>query len=176
MDDTYKLARSRGRKETYSHEARRRLEGARDVEWRAELPGWLPWWGREPDRPIEPEPFEAWIDERGVSTGLERPSVKADDFLSLAAEILNMAAEKLTAPGSGQQITRVRSLILALAVERWHLSPSSFAPLFRRRNDVVSRWVRWGAQRRMEDQDFRSLYDDLDHELGHRLTDATPVD
>ncbi len=154
----------------------RQLEGARDVEWRAELPGWLPWWGREPDRPIEPEPPGAWIDERGVSTGLERPSVKAEDFLSLAAEILKMAPEKLTAPGSGHQITRVRLLILALAVERWHLRPSSFAPLFRRRNDVVSRWVRWGAQRRMEDEDFRELYDDLDHELSHRLTGAKPVD
>jgi len=154
----------------------RRLEGARDVEWQAELPGRLPWWGREPDRPIEPEPPDAWIDERGVSTGLERPSVNADDFLSLAAEILKMAAEKLTAPGSGHQITRVRSLILALADERWHLSPSSFAPLFRRRNDVVSRWVRWGVQRRMEDQDFRSLHDDLDHELSRRLTNAEPVD
>lgn len=154
----------------------RQLEGASDVEWRTELPGWLPWWGREPDRPIEPEPPDAWIDERGVSTGLERPPVTADDFLSLAAEILNLdlVVEKITAPGSGHQTTKFRSLILALAVERWRLQPSNFAPLFRRRNDVVSRWVRWGAQRRMEDQDFRSLYDNLDHELSRRLTNATP--
>jgi REP element-mobilizing transposase RayT len=32
-----------------------RLQAAREVGWRNELPDRLPWWQREPDRPVEPE-------------------------------------------------------------------------------------------------------------------------
>ena len=147
----------------------RQLEGSRDVEWRTELPGLLPWWGRDPDRPIEPETPEAWIDERGASTGRYRPPVAADIFLVLAAEALKLTAEEVTARSSSHQITRTRSLILSLAVERWRLRPSELAPFFGRRNDVVSRWVRWGAKRRMEDKDFKELYEAIDLDLSRRL-------
>lgn len=150
----------------------RQLEGARDAEWRTELPGWLPWWGRETDRPIEPEAPEAWIDERGLSTGLDRPPIEAGVFLARAAELLNLSVEEVTARNSGHQITRIRSLILSLAVERWRLRPSEFAPFFGRRNDVVSRWVKWGAQRRLNEADFRNLYEKVDGELSQILGDS----
>jgi len=153
----------------------RHLEGAREVAWQTELPGRLPWWVREPDRPVEVKRPDAWIDERGLSTGLDRPPVTAREFLMISAEILELPLEVLTAPGSGHQITRDRSLILSLAVERWRLRPSDFASFFSRRNDVVSRWVRWGALRRMEDGVFRAMYDKLDRVLSHRLSDSTLV-
>jgi len=153
----------------------RQLEGAREVKWQTELPGWLPWWGRESDRPIESNAPQAWIDERGLSTGLDRPSLKAGVFLTASAEMIEIPLEVLTAPGSGHQLTQTRSLILALAVERWRLRPSDFAPLFSRRNDVVSRWVRWGANRRMGDDRFRTEYDDLDHALSRRFSDSPIV-
>ena len=51
----------------------RALEGARQAEWREELPGALPWWRREPDRPLSPPAPSSWVDERGVSSGLDRP-------------------------------------------------------------------------------------------------------
>lgn len=151
-----------------------RLQAAREVGWRTELPGRLPWWQREPDRPVEPETPSACIDERGVSTGRERPTVSAERFLALCAEFSNLSTEKLTAPGSGHLITETRTLVLALAVERWRLRPCDFAPLFHRRNDVVSRWVRWGANRRTGDRGFRERYEALDHELSDRLTRMLP--
>lgn len=153
----------------------RHLEGAREVAWRTELPGWLPWWGREPDRPVEVKAPDVWIDERGLSTGLDRPPVTAREFLMVSAEMLELPLEVLTAPGSGHQVTRNRSLILSLAVERWRLRPSDFASFFGRRNDVVSRWVRWGALRRREDGAFRAMYDKLDRALSHRFSDSTLV-
>jgi len=147
----------------------RQIEGSREVEWKSELPGVLPWWGREPDRPVEPELPNAWINERGVSTGLDRPPVAPDVFLARAAEALKLGGRELTARSSGHQITRIRSLIVSLAVERWWLRPSQLAPFFGRRNDVVSRWVRWGAQRRMEDRDFEQLYEKIDRNLSRAL-------
>lgn len=149
--------------------ARRRyvrwFEGSRDVKWRSELPGLLPWWGREPDRPIEPEKPSAWLDERGASTGLDRPPLAPDVFLKCAAESLQLTVQEITGRNSGHQITRIRSLLISLAVERWRLRPSELAPYFGRRNDVVSRWVRWGARRRLEDEEFRQLYEKVDRHL-----------
>ncbi len=137
--------------------------------------GWLPWWGHEPDQPLEPDAPNAWIDESGVSTGLDRPSISADTYLNLAADILILSIEELTAKGSLHRITKFRSLIIGLAVERWRFRPSDFSSFFRRRNDVVSRWVRWDAQRRQEDPDFRAKYERLDHDLSHRLSESPPT-
>jgi REP element-mobilizing transposase RayT len=149
--------------------ARRRyvkaMENAREVEWRTNLPGGLPWWGHEPDRPLDPAAPSTWIDEQGLSTGLDRPAINGEEFLTHAASVLGLAPGELTAAGSGHQITRLRSLVVALAVERWRLRPVDMAPLFRRRNDVVSRWVRWGADHRLNDADFRTSYDLLDRQM-----------
>lgn len=147
------------------------LEGARDAEWRVELPGSLPWWGREPDRPLDPSPPAAWIDEQGVSTGLSRPRVTPAVFLEAAASALGLEPVTLMTASSAHELTRQRSLVSALAVERWRLRPSELSPLFGRRNDVVSRWVRWGAERRRLDDEFRDAYEALDRDLSTRLSD-----
>jgi hypothetical protein len=142
------------------------------VEWKAELPGVLPWWGKEPDRPVEPGSPEAWIDERGVSTGFDRPPIAPGVFLARAAEALKLTMREVTARSSGHQITRSRTLLVSLGVERWRLRPSELAPFFERRNDVVSRWVRWGAQRRLENAEFAELYEEVDRSLGRELGDT----
>lgn len=150
----------------------RQLEGAREVDWKTELPGVLPWWGREPDRAVEPETPEAWIDERGVSTGLDRPQVTADVYLGHVAQALRVSVREVTARNSGHKITRIRTLIVSLAVERWRLRAKDLAPYFGRRNDVVSRWVRWGAQRRLEDEEFAKLYEGIDRNLSREFGDT----
>jgi REP element-mobilizing transposase RayT len=152
----------------------RALEGARTVEWRTELPGRLPWWGREPDRPLDPPPPAVWIDEQGLSTAPYRPPVDAEPFLMAAAAGLEMEPKALTAPGSSHAITRLRSLVAALAVERWRLRPVDLAPLFGRRADVVSRWVRWGVEGRQQDTEFKEAYDRLDEVLCSRFDDTPP--
>jgi len=154
----------------------RALEGARNVEWRTELPGRLPQWGCEPDRPLDPPPPAVWADEHGFSTGPQRPRVGAETFLVASAAGLELDPETLTAPGSSHAITWLRSLVAALAVERWRLRPVDLAPLFGRRADVVSRWVRWGVERRQEDTEFKEAYDRLDEVLCSKLdgTAQTP--
>jgi hypothetical protein len=49
---------------------------------------------------------------------------------------------------------------------------SQLAPFFDRRNDVVSRWVRWGAKRRLEDTEFAELYEKIDRSLGREFGDT----
>ena len=46
----------------------RTLERVDAETWRASLPGGLPWWPPERDRPVDPPPPSAWIDESGLST------------------------------------------------------------------------------------------------------------
>jgi REP element-mobilizing transposase RayT len=153
----------------------RALEGAREVGWRTEVPGRLPWWGRETDRPLDPPPPAVWIDEQGLSTAPDRPPVRAEGFLVAAAVGLGLEPQGLTAPGSSRAITRLRSLVAALAVERWRLRPVDLAPLFGRRADVVSRWVRWGVEGRQHDAEFREAYDRLDEHLCDQLGGTPPL-
>ena len=153
---------------------KRALQGACEVEWQVELPGSLPWWRREPDRPLDPTPSAAWIDEQGVSTGLSRPRVAPAVFLETAALALGLDPVTLTAASSGHKLTRQRTLVSAVAIERWWLRPSELAPLFGRRNDVVSRWVRWGVDRRRVAEEFREAYEALDRHLSSKLPAEDP--
>ncbi|MCP4898666.1 MAG: hypothetical protein GY906_16985 [bacterium] len=105
-----------------------------------------------------------------MSTGLDQPAIHAEEFLTHAASLLNLAPGELTTTGSGHRMTRLRSLVAALAVERWRLRPVDLAPLFRRRSDVVSRWVRWGAAHRLNDADFRTSYDLLNRQISALLS------
>lgn len=149
----------------------RALEGAREAEWRTELPGRLPWWGREPDRPLAPKPPTAWIDEVGVSTGLERAKLEPREFLETACRVLGIAPADLADRGSGREVTRARCLVVAVGVERWRQGTKGLADLLGRRADVVSRWVRWGAERRQADDAFGRDYEALDRALDEQAND-----
>ena len=60
-------------------------------------------------------------------------------------------------------------MVVALGVERWEQSSKQLAGLLGRRADVVSRWVRWGGERRQMDDSFRRDYETLDAVLGEHL-------
>ena len=146
----------------------RALKGTRDAKWGLEMPGRLPWWKGETDRPLEEVEPSAWIDERGVSSGRSRPPMKAEDFVEAASRVLDVDVAELQRKGYPRDTSRARILLAAVGVERWHQGPRDLGRLLGRRADVVSRWVRWGATRREEDPEFAAHYDDLDR----RLSDA----
>ena len=157
--------------------ARRRyvgaLLGARDEAWRTELPGRLPWWGREPDRPVKPATPSAWVDELGRSTGLERSQVAARSFLEAACRALAVTPHQLASHSSERSLTRLRSMVVALGAERWGQGTKRLADLLGRRADVVSRWVRWGGERRQTDEAFRLDFEALDESLATALKRKT---
>ena len=143
----------------------RSLEGARQASWRTELPGRLPWWKREPDRPLEPVRPSAWIDASGRGTGRERRRLTAEEYLELACGGLGIEPAQLAGRGSDRATTRLRCLVTALGVERWSQQPRALGQLLGRRADVVSRWVRWGGERRQDDTEFSEEYEGLDGAL-----------
>lgn len=161
--------------------ARRRyvqtLAGAREEEWRTERPGRLPWWPNKPDRPIRPSCPSAWVDELGRSTGLQRARVDAQTFLEAACSALAITPRQLASRSSERELARLRSLVVALGVERWGQSTKQLADLLGRRADVASRWVRRGGERRQAEEaflrDFEALDLALDENIRLRLESMT---
>lgn len=143
----------------------RALKGAREVEWCGEAPGRLPWWRREPDRPLEPAALDAWVDELGCSTGLERKRMEAGEYLVRSCALAGIPLAAISAQGKRRDISRQRYLIAALAIERWGISARALADLVGRRPEAVSRWASRGAELRQKSADFRAAYEKLDHEL-----------
>ena len=143
----------------------RALKGARESEWKGELPDQLPWWKREPDRPLEEVEPSVWVDERGVSSGRPRQRMSAEAFVAATCHLLDRDVLDLRSRGYARKETRDRVLIATVGVERWHQSPRELGIVLGRRADVVSRWVRWGAERRQENLEFGEAYDELDRRL-----------
>ncbi len=143
----------------------RALQGVRTAEWREALPGRLPWWKHEADRPLAVKAPDAWVDEQGVSTGRERAELSAREFVALACRALEADVGELQGNGYGRRASRQRILLAAVGVERWRQSARELGRILGRRGDVISRWVRWGAARRQGDPGFGDAYDDLDREL-----------
>jgi putative transposase len=50
----------------------RALKGARQAEWCLAAPGFLPWWRRQADRPLEPSRPPSWVDALGRSSSHPR--------------------------------------------------------------------------------------------------------
>ncbi len=150
----------------------RALEGVSEAGWRSELPGRLPWWSREPDRELVPPTVSAVMDEAGRTSGMERADVEPEEFLEIACRELGCAVADLARPGKGREVSRLRYLVPALAVERWRLTVSAIARRVGRRPEVVSRWVRRGAELRGSDQVFRDQLDELDRALSEHLSRA----
>jgi len=143
----------------------RALKGARQAEWRGEKPGGLPWWGREADRPVSPAPPTAWIDELGVSTGLERPRMDAVTYLSRCCQLVGTTGAAFAGAGKGRDISRTRYLIAALAIERWGITAKPLAELVSRLPEAVSRWASRGAAMRRQSREFSEQYERLDRAL-----------
>jgi len=148
----------------------RNLRNVRDGAWIGEKPGALPWWRHEPDRPVEMPVPPAWIDERGVSSGLERPEMEAEAFLIAAGALIGVASKELTSRCRGSKLTRARWMLGCLAIERWGQSTSRLASLLGRHPDVVTRWARRGVDLRQTDRRFADAVDSLDRRLAERQT------
>ena len=141
------------------------MEGSRGVNWASNLPGQLPWWQHEADRPLVPPSPTAWIDERGISTGRERPSIDAEAFLARAAEHLNVPLLQIAGRQRDAQSSRTRFLIVGLGIERWRLKPSELAVCLGRRPETVGRWALRAGKLRIGDSEFRAAYEELDQSL-----------
>jgi REP element-mobilizing transposase RayT len=145
------------------------LSETRDAVWSRNLPGNLPWWRHEPDRPLETGIRGASIDERGLSTGRVRPSITAEDFIEAASRAIGIDIEVLASRSRLKYAVTSRILLAALGVERWNVRPRDIGVLLARRSDVVTRWVRSGADRRMKDHAFSEQYEHLDGLLSRKL-------
>lgn len=150
-------------------EARRRyLEAAAaaaGADWAGESPGRLPWWRREPDRPIEPPIPRAWIDESGLSTGRQRPRLDAATFLIEVCRLLQLPIGCLAGPGRNRRVTRARFLAAGLAVERWGVAPKALAEILGRWPEVVCRWANRAGHLRLADEAFRRDFELLDSQM-----------
>ena len=143
----------------------RALRGARTAVWKGEAPGGLPWWKREKDQVVELDRPDAWIDELGRSTGLERRRMAPRDYLSVTCRILDIDPMELAGDGKNRDLSRMRYLIAVLGVERWGQRAKKLGGLLGRRGDAVSRWVRCGSELRESDDAFQEAYDELDCSL-----------
>ena len=143
----------------------RALRGVVDSKWKGELPGRLPWWEQERDRPVNPDNPEAWIDELGRSTGLERRQMSPEEYVCAVCGLLEIDPVDLTGSGKGRELSRLRYLVAVLGVERWGQQAKKLGGLLGRRGDAVSRWVGRGAELRRTNEDFRASYDGVDRAL-----------
>lgn len=154
----------------------RSLRAEREAAWAGEGPGALPWWGRERDRSLAPEAPEAWVDELGRSTGLERAPLSAADFVTRSCAILGVEAARIAGAAQDRETSRLRYLLGALAIERWGVRAKALGDLLGRRPEVVTRWAAQGADRRCRNEDFRKAYESLDQKLAANPRNATPLE
>ena len=147
----------------------RTLQKVDTETWRTSLPGGLPWWRPDRDRPVDPPPPSAWIDERGLSTGRDRPQLSAEQFLELCAELLEVPLAHLAARGKDAGTTRLRYLAAGVGIERWRQRPVDLARCLGRWPEAVGRWARRAGQLRVSDERFRAEYESLDERLSAKL-------
>ena len=119
---------------------------------KAKAPGALPWWRPKRDRPLEPPPPAAWIDERGLSTGRDRPPISAAEFLERCAMLLDIPVGRLAVRQGDATTTRLRYLVAGVGIERWRRRPAALAECLGRWPEAVGRWAldRCQAQRNRE--------------------------
>ena len=145
------------------------LEGVDREGWRTSLPGGLPWWRREVDRPLEPPAPSAWIDEGGLSTGRNRPRVQAWAYLEHSAEELGMSVAQLAERSQGAAVSRARYLVAGVGIERWRQRPGELARCLGRWPEAVGRWAKRAGELRLGEPEFAAEYDALDQRLTERL-------
>jgi hypothetical protein len=124
------------------------------------------------DRPVEPVPPGAWVDELGRSTGLERERIEASEYLARSCRLMGTTISEISAPGKRREITRLRYLITGLAIERWGVAAKSIAEVVGRRPEAVSRWAYRGTELRKDSEEFAATYEKLDKAMASRRTKA----
>ena len=147
----------------------RTLERVDEATWRTSLPGALPWWRPERDRPLEPPPPAAWIDERGLSTGRDRPPLSAAEFLERCAELLDVSVVRLAVRQRDAATSRLRYLVAGVGIERWRQRPAELGECLGRWPEAVGRWALRAGELRVADDAFRAAYESLDARLATEL-------
>ena len=66
-------------------------------------------------------------------------------------------------------------LVAAVGIERWDQRAGKLGSVLGKHPDVVSRWVRAGAQRRSSDQEFAEALDRLDATLAESYRHKTKI-
>ena len=140
------------------------------------LPGLLPWWRKQPDRPLEPVGASAWIDDRGVSTGKMRRRLGVEEFLEGACRLMGVSPFRVLGPASDRATSRLRYLIAGVGIERWGQRPSEIAAVLGRWPETVGRWARRAGQLRQSEPSFIEEFEQLDTLLSEDVEDIVDKD
>jgi len=118
----------------------------------------------QPDRDLEASEV-IYVHELGRSTGLERPTLDANQYLAAACSILNVEFERLSSRRRDQETAALRKLVAAVGVERWGQRAGQLAGLLEKHTVAVSRWVADAARKRQDDPGFERKMLRLDEDL-----------
>jgi len=98
------------------------------------------------------------------------------EFVARCCSILEVSFEILTDRGKGRDISRMRYLIAALAIESWELTAKQLGEPLGRWPGAVSRWASRGAELRLSSKDFLQEYEALDQTLAGQGRKSGPKD
>jgi len=106
-----------------------------------------------------------FVDELGRSTGLERPTLDADQYLKAACTILDVEIERLASRRRDSETAAIRQLVAAVGIERWGQRAGRIASLLEKHPVAVSRWVAEVARARQADAEIEEKMTGLDEKL-----------
>jgi putative transposase len=129
----------------------------------------LPWWTF--DRDLKLEDGRAHVDILGRSTGLERPRLDADEFVTMAGDVLGVDVDQLASSRQDTATAKLRRIVASCGIERWGQRAGEMAKVLRKHPVVVSRWVSEGRQMRDEDGKFSAALEKLDSALSETAMD-----
>ncbi len=84
------------------------------------------------------------------------------EFVELACAGLGVEADSLAGALKDRKTTRRRQLVATVGIERWGQRAGPLGGVLGKHPDVVSRWVRAGAERRSTDPEFAEAINQLD--------------
>lgn len=136
-------------------------ELGRDVQPDSDPPGI---WYRA-DRDLLPDDTGPYVDVLGRSTGPERRTLSADEFISEGIRLLGIDFEALASRGRRREVVESRRLLLALGRERWGQKATDLGTVLGKKADTISYLAREGIRQRLEDEVFAGRYEALDEAM-----------
>ncbi len=141
-------------------------------DWMHTLPGALPWWRRQVDRPINEPDLVARVDADGRASREARPRLEALTYLEAASAELGVTLQELTDRSRRQALAELRFLVVGVGIERWGQRAGQLAAALGRRPDFVSWWARKAGSMRRSDPAWDRRFDLLDERLRVRFEGA----
>jgi len=124
------------------------------------------------DKPLNVNTNAPYVDFLGRSTGLDRPTLEAGEFVKRVCEIAGFDMGQLTSRAKDRATAGARRLVVTLGVERWRQNRTALAVVLNKNPDVVSWWAGEGARRKLEDEDFAAELERIDEELSASEAEA----